>query len=79
MLKGSHLIYFAAFKKHIGIYPAPIGNVEFKEKLSVYASGKGTVKFPLDKPIPLELISKMVKFRVKENLAGAAAKGKKKY
>jgi uncharacterized protein YdhG (YjbR/CyaY superfamily) len=78
MLNGTYLIYFAGYKKHIGIYPAPIENPEFKESLSVYASGKGTVKFPLDKPIPFDLISKIVKFRVKENLARAQAKGKKK-
>ena len=77
-LKGNYLVYFAAFKKHIGFYPAPIGNAEFKEELSVYEAGKGTAKFPLDKPIPFGLISKIVKFRVKENLARAAAKGKKR-
>src|SRR5215475_13628416 len=49
-LKGSYLIYFAAYKKHIGLYPAPIGNAEFKEEMSVYRAGKGTVKFPLDEP-----------------------------
>jgi len=76
-LKGN-LVYFAAYKKHIGFYPAPIGNAEFKEELSVYEAGKGTAKFSLDKPIPFDLISKIVKFRVKENLARAAAKGKKK-
>jgi uncharacterized protein YdhG (YjbR/CyaY superfamily) len=62
------LVYFAAFKKHIGFYPAPIGNAEFKEELSAYKAGKGTLKFPLDKPIPFALIRKIVKFRVKENL-----------
>jgi len=77
-LKGNYLVYFAAYKKHIGFYPAPIGNAEFKEELSVYEAGKGTVKFPLDKPIPFDLISKIVKFRVKENLDRAAAKAKKK-
>ncbi|PYV87487.1 MAG: hypothetical protein DMG05_17500 [Acidobacteria bacterium] len=76
-LEGNYLVYFAAFKKHIGFYPAPIGNAEFKEELSVYAAGKGTVRFPLDKPIPFDLTSKIVNFRVKENLARAAAKGKK--
>jgi uncharacterized protein YdhG (YjbR/CyaY superfamily) len=76
-LKGN-LLSFAAYKKHIGFYPAPIGNAEFKEELLVYEAGKGTVKFPLDKPIPFDLISKIVKFRVKENLARAAAKGKKR-
>jgi uncharacterized protein YdhG (YjbR/CyaY superfamily) len=76
-LKGQYLVYFAAFKKHIGFYPVPRGDAEFKEEISVYAAGKGTLRFPLDKPIPVKLISKFVKFRVKENLA-RAAKGKKK-
>ena len=67
-LEGNYLVYFAAFKKHIGFYPAPIGIAEFTEDLSVYESGKGTVKFPFDKPIPFDLISKIVKFRVKKNL-----------
>ena len=65
-LKGHYLVYFAAFKKHIGFYPAPIGNAEFEQELSVYGAGKGTVKFPLDQPIPFDLISKIVKFRAKE-------------
>lgn len=78
-LKGSYLVYFAAYKNHIGFYAAPRGNMEFKEELSVYESGKGTLQFPLDKPIPFDLISRIVKFRVKENLAEAAAKGRKKY
>ena len=75
-LKGHYLVYFAAYKKHIGFYPAPIGMAEFNEALSTYAAGKGTLKFPLDKPIPFDLISKIVKFRVKENLAGPRARGR---
>jgi uncharacterized protein YdhG (YjbR/CyaY superfamily) len=70
-LKGSYLIYFAAYKKHVGLYPAPRGSEEFKEELSAYEGGKGTVKFPLDKPIPFDLISRIVKFRVKKNLEKA--------
>lgn len=77
-LKGKYLVYFAAHKKHIGLYPAPRGIEEFKEELSVYEGGKGTVRFPLDKPIPFDLISKIVKFRVKEILERAEAKGKQK-
>jgi len=77
-LKGHYLVYFAAYKNHIGFYAAPRGNAEFKEELSVYEAGKGTLKFPLDKPIPFDLISKIVKFRVKENLA-KAARGMKRY
>jgi uncharacterized protein YdhG (YjbR/CyaY superfamily) len=75
-LKGN-LVHFAAFKKHIGFYPAPTGIEEFQNELSVYEGGKGSVQFPLDRPIPFDLISKIVKFRVEENLARAKAKGKK--
>lgn len=66
-LKGN-LVHFAAFKNHIGFYPAPKGIEAFKKELSAYEGGKGTVQFPLDKPLPLALISKIVKFRVKDNL-----------
>jgi uncharacterized protein YdhG (YjbR/CyaY superfamily) len=76
-LKGKYLIYFAGYKKHIALYPAPIGNPEFKEAISAYESGKGTLQFPFDKPIPFGLITNIVKFRVKENLAKAETKGKK--
>jgi len=76
-LKGN-LVHFAAFKNHIGFYPIPSGIEEFKDELSVYEQGKGSVQFPLNKPIPFDLISRIVKFRVKENLAKAEAKGKKK-
>ena len=77
-LGGDYLVYFAAYKKHIGLYPAPRGIEKFKKELSVYEGGKGTVRFPLDKPIPFDLISKIVKFRVKESLERARAKGKKR-
>ena len=75
-LRGN-LVHFAAYKKHIGFYPAPRGIEEFKNELSVYEGGKGTVQFPLDKPIPFGLISRIVKFRVKKSLEKAEAKGKK--
>lgn len=78
MLRGKYLVYFAAHKKHIGFYPAPIGVEEFKEELALYQVGKGTLQFPLDKPVPFDLIRKLVKFRIKENLANAGAKAKKK-
>lgn len=65
-LKGN-LIHFAAFKNHIGFYPIPKGNEELTKDLLVYRAAKGTLRFPIDKPIPLELISRVVKFRVKEN------------
>jgi uncharacterized protein YdhG (YjbR/CyaY superfamily) len=76
-LKGN-LVHFAAFKKHIGFYPVPTGIEAFKEELSAYQGGKGSVQFPLDKPMPYDLIRRIVEFRVQENLAKAAAKGKKK-
>jgi len=76
-LKGN-LVHFAGFKKHIGFYPTPTGIEKFKKELSVYEGAKGSVQFPVDKPIPYGLISKIVKFRVKENLERAAAKGKKR-
>lgn len=66
-LKGN-LIHFAAFKNHIGLYPAPMGIEAFKKELSIYKGAKGSVQFPLDKPMPLNLITKIVKFRVKKNL-----------
>jgi uncharacterized protein YdhG (YjbR/CyaY superfamily) len=73
-----NLVHFAAFKNHIGFYPVPTGIETFKKELAAYEGGKGSVQFPLDQPIPYGLISKIVKFRVKENLAKAEAKGKKK-
>jgi uncharacterized protein YdhG (YjbR/CyaY superfamily) len=76
-LKGN-LVHFAAHKNHIGFYPTPTGIEKFKQMLSVYEGGKGSVKFPLDKPIPFDLISRIVEFRVKETLERAAAKEKKK-
>ena len=76
-LKGN-LVHFAAFKNHIGFYPVPTGIEKFKRELSVYEGGKGSVQFPLDKPIPYGLISKIVKFRVQENLQRAEAKRKKR-
>lgn len=73
-----NLIHFAAFKNHIGMYPAPRGAREFKSELSRYEGGKGTVRFPLDEPIPFALITRIVKFRVKENLKRAKAKRTKR-
>ena len=77
-LKG-HLVYFAAFKNHIGFYP-PVtgGDAKFKSDKAVYEGPNGNLRFPLDKPIPYALISKIVMFRLKENLARAQAKGHKK-
>jgi uncharacterized protein YdhG (YjbR/CyaY superfamily) len=65
---GKPLVYFAAFKNHIGFYATPTGHEEFSKELSKYKQGKGSVQFPLDKPIPYDLIGQMIKFRVQENL-----------
>ncbi len=61
------LVYFAAFKNHIGFYATPSGHSKFKDELSAYKQGKGSVQFPLDKPIPYKLIKDVIKFRVNEN------------
>jgi uncharacterized protein YdhG (YjbR/CyaY superfamily) len=68
------LVYFAGFKNHIGFYALPTGHQTFKKELSVYKTGKGSVQFPLDNPLPLTLIKKIVKFRVKENIEGVKMK-----
>ena len=70
------LVYFAAFKKHIGFYPVSSAIAAFKQELSIYKGAKGSVQFPIDKPMPLELISRIVKFRVKESMEKVKAKKK---
>ena len=75
---NGNLVHFAAYKKHIGFYPTPSGIEKFKNELAAYKGAKGSVQFPLDQPIPYNLIGQIVAFRVTENLARAAAKGKKK-
>jgi uncharacterized protein YdhG (YjbR/CyaY superfamily) len=76
-LEGN-LVHFAAFKKHIGFYPAPSGIEQFDEQLSKYKRAKGSIRFPLDEAIPYDLISEIVRFRVRENLERAEAKRKGK-
>jgi len=71
------LVFFAGYKNHIGFYPGAGGIEAFKKEIAVYKNAKGSVQFPLDKPIPLQLITKMVKFRMKQNKEKAAAKKKK--
>ena len=65
-LSGKHLVHFAGFKKHIGFYPVPSGIEAFKEELAPYKSGKGSAQFPLGKPLPADLIRRIVEFRVGE-------------
>ena len=75
---NENLVHFAAFKHHIGFYPAPSGVEAFKQELSRYEGAKGSVQFPIDKPMPLKLIEKIVKFRAKEARGKSAAKKKAK-
>jgi uncharacterized protein YdhG (YjbR/CyaY superfamily) len=66
-INGKPLVYFAAFQNHLGFYATPSGHSEFADELSAYKTGKGSVQFPLDSPIPLDLITRITKFRVSEN------------
>ena len=74
---NGNLVHYSALKTHIGFYPTPSGIEKFQKELSNYEGAKGSVKFPLDQPIPYDLITKIVKFRVQENLEKAASKKKK--
>lgn len=73
-----NLVYFAAFKNHIGFFPTPKGVEAFLDRLTEYKISKGTIQFPLNKPIPYELVSEIVKFRVDQNIKEAENKKKKK-
>lgn len=74
-LNGKPLVYFAGYKNHIGFYATPTGQAKFEKELSHNKQGKGSVQFPLDEAMPLNLIAKIVKFRVRENLAKSGTKG----
>jgi uncharacterized protein YdhG (YjbR/CyaY superfamily) len=75
---NGNLVHFAAFKNHIGFYPAPSGIEAFKNELTIYKSAKGSVQFPIHTPLPLTLISEIVKFRITENLKNVKIKSSKK-
>jgi uncharacterized protein YdhG (YjbR/CyaY superfamily) len=66
---NGNLVHFAAYKNHIGFYPTPSGIIAFKEELSSYKQAKGSVQFPIDQPIPFDIVKRIVEFRVKENKA----------
>ena len=66
-LNGKHLVHFAGYERHVGLYPAPSGLEAFKEDLKPYKSGKGSVQFPLGQPLPKDLIRRIVAFRVEQN------------
>jgi uncharacterized protein YdhG (YjbR/CyaY superfamily) len=74
---NGNLVHFAAFTSHIGFYALPSGNVAFQRELTPYKTGKGSIQFPLNKPLPLGLITKIVHFRIEENAEKAALKKKK--
>lgn len=71
---NGNLVHFAAFKNHIGFYPAPSGIEAFKKEVAPYEAGKGSLQFPLDKPLPLSLVTKIVKYRVAQNLEKSTKK-----
>lgn len=67
-LNGKNLIHFAGWKKHVSLYPVPVGNEAFESEVSNYVDGKGTIKFPLDEPMPMKLVMKIVKLHLAQNL-----------
>jgi uncharacterized protein YdhG (YjbR/CyaY superfamily) len=75
---NGNLVHFAAFKNHIGFYPTPSGTKTFKKEISNYRSGKGSIQFPIDKPMPLTLIKKIVEYRAKESRLAELKKSSKK-
>jgi|SRR5688572_13640487 len=77
LVLNGNLVHFGAYKNHIGFYATPTGHKEFEAELARYKAGKGSVQFPLDKPMPLGLITRMVKYRAAENRAKSAAKKKR--
>jgi uncharacterized protein YdhG (YjbR/CyaY superfamily) len=73
-LNGRNLVHFAAWEHHVGFYPTPSGIASFEKELAPYVQGKGSVQFPLDQPMPIGLLEKIVRYRVHENVARARAK-----
>jgi len=73
-VNGEYFIHFSAWKNHIGMYPIPAGNEAFQKQIEPYRSAKSSLNFPLDQPMPIKLIGKVIKFRIAENLKNAAAK-----
>ena len=73
-VNGEYFIHFSAWKNHIGMYPIPAGNEAFQKQIEPYRSAKSSLNFPLDKPMPIKLIEKVIKFRIAENLKNAGVK-----
>lgn len=72
-MNGRHLVHFAGYEKHVGLYPTPSGMDTFKDDLAPYKTGKGSVQFPLGEPLPKELIRRIVEFRIGEGIRKAAS------
>ena len=75
-VNGEYFVHFSAWKNHIGMYPIPAGNEAFQKQIEPYRSAKSSLNFPLDKPMPIKLIEKVIKFRIAENLKSAKVKSK---
>ena len=75
-VNGEYFVHFSAWKNHIGMYPIPAGNEAFQKQIEPYRSAKSSLNFPLDKPMPIKLIEKVIKFRIAENLKSAKVKHK---
>ena len=75
-VNGEYFIHFSAWKNHIGMYPIPAGNEAFQKQIEPYRSAKSSLNFPLDKPMPIKLIEKFIKFRIAENLKSTKVKSK---
>ena len=75
-VNGEYFVHFSAWKNHIGMYPIPAGNEAFQKQIEPYRSAKSSLNFPLDKPMPIKLIEKVIKFRISENLQDAKVKSK---
>ncbi len=75
-VNGEYFVHFSAWKNHIGMYPIPAGNEAFQKQIEPYRSAKSSLNFPLDKPMPIKLIEKVIKFRIAENLKDAKVKSK---
>jgi uncharacterized protein YdhG (YjbR/CyaY superfamily) len=75
-LNGKNIIHFAGWKKHVSLYPVPAGDEAFKQEVSKYVDGKGTVKFPLDEPMPMKLVYKIIKLHLAKNLKMTKGKSK---
>ncbi|MBK9602640.1 MAG: DUF1801 domain-containing protein [Anaerolineales bacterium] len=75
-VNGEYFVHFSAWKNHIGMYPIPAGNEAFQKQIEQYRSAKSSLNFPLDKPMPIKLIEKVIKFRIAENLKSAKVKSK---